>query len=120
MSTHAIPNASGDGDDSIRWQRYEDIKTLCRVYLRLPSGVTDSAGVLSLVFTPDLTAPQVTILNRIIVLSGLFRITPTEWAAIEADITTAKAFLAIATPTLVQTAAAQKSTIRILAAILRS
>jgi ethanolamine utilization microcompartment shell protein EutS len=119
MSIHAIPSPTSDLTDSIRWQRAVELQRLALGYLGKEPTITDNGTTLSLVFTPDLTAPQTATLNRLIALSGLLRITPAEWATIEADLVTARAYVNIATPTLVQTAAATKSVIRFLRVLVR-
>lgn len=119
MSTHPIPSPGNDPADSIRWERLEALRNLCRRFLREPESVTDDGETLSLVFTPDLTAPQTAVLNRLIAISGLLRITPAEWAAIEPDIDNARLYLNVATPTLVQTAGMMKGLIRVLRVLLR-
>jgi len=120
MSIHPVPSPVGDAEDAIRWQRMSDIKRLCAVYLRAPSDVTDDGTTLALVFTPDLTAPQSAILDRLIALSGLMRITPAEWQAIEPDIAGLVTYQGLANPTLAQTVLAVKAQSRILRAIIRN
>lgn len=119
MSTHPIPNVAGDTQDSIRWDRLAAIKRLCLVYLREPESVTDDGATISLVFTPDLTAGQTAVLRRLVALSGLMRLTPEEWAAIEPDIAGLTTFQGLPTPTLAQTVLAVKAQSRILRALLR-
>lgn len=120
MSTHPIPSPSGDLEDSFRWERLETIKQLCRVYLREPENVTDDGTTISLVFTPDLTAQQTTLLGNLIAYSGILRITPSEFAAIQSDIDGLTTYQGIATPTLAQTVLAVKAQNRIWKALLRS
>lgn len=119
MSTHPIPSPTGDPLDAIRWQRFEQVRALCRAYLREPEGVTDDGTTLSLVFAPDLTAGEAAILARLIRLTGMLRITPAEWQAIEPDLVTGRNYVQNASPTNVQTVAAVKSLWRVIGALLR-
>jgi hypothetical protein len=119
MSVHPIPSPANDPADSIRWARVEELKRLCRVYLREPTNVTDDGTTLSLVFTPDLTVIEAATLNRLVAISAITRITPTEWEAIEPDLTLLRTYAGTAVPTLTQTATVTKSIIRVLRALLR-
>lgn len=119
MSTHAIPPANGDVPDQIRWTRLSAIRDLCRAYLREPEDVTDDGTTLTLVFTPDLTGPQTQALNRIIRISGAMHITPTEWAAIEPDLSGLQTYLGIATPTSAQHKLAIDAMIHVVKVMLR-
>lgn len=119
MSTHVLTSPANDPEDSIRWQVALQVKYLAGIHMGLTPTITQSGTTLSLVFTPDLTAPQIATLNRLIAMSKLFRITPTEWATIEADLATLRAYVNIASPTLVQTAAAMKSVVRFLRVLVR-
>lgn len=119
MSTHSLPVPTGDPQDSIRWDVAENVRRLCAVHLRAPSDTLDDGTRLSLVFTPDLTPAEEAIFRRLVRMAGLFRITPTEWAAVDDDIDNARAYLGLATPTLAQTAGMTKSLIRILRVLLR-
>jgi hypothetical protein len=119
MSVHPIPSPTNDPADSMRWDRVEQIRRLCRVYGREPTHVIDDGTTLSLVFEPDLTPAQETMLRRLIRISGMLRITPAEWANIEDDLTTGIAFVQNAVPTNAQSVAAVKSLWRVLGALLR-
>jgi hypothetical protein len=119
MSTHAIPSPANDPQDSIRWQRAIEAQRLALVHIGREPVITDDGTTLSLVFTPDLSAPQTTTLRAIIRLSGLMRVTPAELVAIESDITGLVTFQGLASPTLAQAVAAVKAQSRILQALLR-
>ena len=119
MTTSAIPSPANDTADSLRWQRAERVRLLCIQYLGREPVVTDDGTTLSVVFTPDLTAAQATTLARIVKISGFGVITPDELGAVEASVTTVKAYLNIASPTNAQTANALKALIRIVGVVLR-
>lgn len=119
MTTYAIPSPTNDTGDTLRWDRLVRVQRLCAQYLGREPVVTDDGTTLSVTFTPDLTAAQATMLGRIVKTSGFGVITPDELGAVEASITTAKAYLSITNPTNAQTAAAMKAVIRVIGVILR-
>jgi lipopolysaccharide biosynthesis protein len=82
-----------------------------------PEGVT-------LTYTPDLTAAEVTRLGDFmadIATMAHFGVTMTlaEWQAIKADAAGLRAYLGVASPTAAQTAAAVKAIVRVLGTIIR-
>lgn len=97
---------------------------LCKRYLRAPTGTAteDTTGDPVLDFAPALTVPEQATYDRLLSIARAeqMRITPAEWQNIESDIATVKAFVQNASPTNPQAIAASKSTIRILAALIRS
>lgn len=119
MSTHPIPSAATDLLDSIRWDRAFEIQRLALAHLGREAVVIGDGTTLSLVFTPDLTAPEVTTLRALIRISGLMRITPAEMTALEPDIDGLVTFQGVTTPTLAQTVSAVKAQSRIWRALLR-
>ncbi len=99
------------------------LQGLCALYLRSAVLTGDPvSGVYTLVFTPPLTPGEQTTFNRLqrMVASAVQGLTLVEWQALEADIVTCKAFVALAAPTVAQHVAATKAHMRITAAILRS
>jgi hypothetical protein len=119
MTTYAISSPTNDTGDVLRWDRVARVQHLCARYLGREPVVTDDGTTLSVVFTPDLTAAQVTMLGRLVKISGFGVITPDELAAVEASITTAKSYVNITNPTTTQTANALKAAIRVIGVILR-
>jgi hypothetical protein len=95
------------------------VDRLCRVYLGREPVITTDGTNLTLTFTPDLTAPQITTLGQLVRVAGLMRITPAEWEATAADRATLASFLAIGSPTLAQTHAAVKALVRTLRVLVR-
>jgi len=100
----------------------ERLQALCVLYLR-PATLTGDpvTGVYTLVFEPPLTAPEQAIFADIQVMAKFgVDMTLAEWQSIKADAAALKAYLGVATPTLVQTAAATKAIVRVLGVIVRS
>jgi len=118
MTTIAIPSPTNDPSDWLRWQRLARVQELCRQHLREPT-VADDGTTLSVTFTPDLTAGELATLRRIVRISGISVVTPDELAAVEPSLDGLIAYMAVATPTLAQTAAATKAIIRVLGVLLR-
>lgn len=119
MTTLAIPSPTSDAGDSLRWERLTRVRRMCVQYLGREPDVTDDGTTLTVVFTPDLTAAEATTLARIVKISGFGVITPAEYGAVEASVTTVKAYLNITSPTNAQTANALKALVRIVGVILR-
>ncbi len=94
---------------------------LARQYLREPSLVSgDSVNGWTLAFTPPLTtAEQATFADLQTMANFGVTLTLTEWQAIKADAVGLKTYFGLATPTLVQTAAATKAIIHVLSVIVR-
>jgi hypothetical protein len=111
MSTHAFP--LGDR------RRLQDIVLACHDAGRAPTSVDYDGTTLTLTFTPDLTAAEVTRLGEF-VRAYESLLTPTERNGIQADVDLLVTFQGIASPTLAQAVAAIKAQGRILRAILRS
>jgi hypothetical protein len=95
---------------------------LLQRFLREPSSLTiDAQGNSIAVFTPPLTtAEQATFADLQTMAKFGVSITLAEWQSVKTDAANLKTYLGVASPTLVQTAAATKSIIRILATIVRS
>lgn len=120
MTTINIASPGSDPADTVRWERLRVLLSLSVAYLGRAPDVTSSApATMTLTFSPDLTAGEVTTFGRLVAISGLLHITPAEWAAIEPDIDNARAYLNVASPTLAQTAGMMKSVIRVLRVLLR-
>lgn len=97
---------------------------LATLYLRAPSeAYLDTVTGPQLVFVPDLTAGEQATLADLTTMAKFgitSNISLAEFTAIKPDLVTARAFVAIASPTAAQSNAALKSTIRILGALLRA
>ncbi len=99
-----------------------DLVPLLYRYLRPPSSwAVDAQEVNQPLFDPPLTAPEQAVLAdlRLMAKFGV-EMTLAEWQSIKADAAALKAYNGVATPTLVQTAAAVKAINRVLATIVRS
>lgn len=104
---------------AIEQERADDLIRACqRLSIRLPEnqGAPGTASR-TLVWTPDLTAGEQTILRAAL---GAVALTTAERNGLQADIDLLVTYQGIATPTLVQTVSAVKAQSRILRAILRS
>lgn len=99
-----------------------DLLNLCRLYLRWPASCSiDGAGNYVTTFVPPLTTAEQAILADLVLMAKFgVELTLAEWQSIKADAAALKAYNGVATPTLVQTAAAVKAINRVLATIVRS
>jgi len=120
VSTHAV--ALGPFDSVTAGP--SGLLELVTAQIRKPDQVTFDAanGQVVYTFTVDLTAAEVQTFADCV---GTTRtrnvsITLAEYRAIRGDLANLRTFLGLATPTAAQTAAATKSVIRVLAALLRS
>jgi hypothetical protein len=98
-----------------------DLPTLCAQYLRKPVTVTIDidTGTPVLTFQPPLTVQEQATFADLQVMAKISgEMTLAEWQAIKAE--ALKTYLGVASPTLVQTAAATKAIIRVLGVIVRS
>jgi hypothetical protein len=116
MSTHTF--AYDPAVDYYAWHFTLDAS------VRPPATFTWGPEGVVLTFTPDLTAAEATKLSDFmadIATMAHFGVTLTlaEWQAIKADAAGLRAYLAVASPTAAQTAAATKAIIRVLATIIR-
>lgn len=120
MTTIQVPSPASDPADMIRWERLKTLERLSWAYLGRPPVVDSSdPSTSTLTFDPDLTAAEATLFGRLVRISALLQITPAEWASIEGDIDNARAYLNVASPTLVQTAGMLKGVIRMLRVLVR-
>ena len=119
MSIHAIISPIGDLTDSLRWQRAVEIQRLALAHIGREPIIIDDGTTLSLSFTPDLAAGETVTLRRLIATTGLLRITPTEWAAIEDDLASLRIYSDLLAPTGAQTVSAVRSIIRALRVLMR-
>lgn len=111
MSIHQSPTHP-DQDPS-------EVARLSRAFLGREPAITKEGAVLTMTFTPDLTAGEQTTLAQVTKVAGLMRVTPAEWDATAADRATLVAFLAISAPTLAQTHAAVKAMVRTMRVLFR-
>jgi hypothetical protein len=75
-----------------------------------------------LVWTPDLSAAELAQVNDLLTMAKFgiaASLTLAEFGAIKPDLATARTYVGLASPTAAQTAAALRSTIRVLGALLR-
>jgi hypothetical protein len=118
MSTHVITPPPGL-DVSEQEHFVHRVYLLAKTYVR--EGVIDwDASPRTITFTPNLTAPEGTVLQRLVTLTGILRITPAEWEVLEPDIAGLQTYQNLPSPTLAQTVLAVKAQSRILKAMLRS
>lgn len=100
------------------------LRDLAERYLRRPASIASDAttGSPLLVFEPPLTTAEQAILDDL-TLMATFGVTAdlslAEFRAIKPDLATARQYVGLASPTAAQTAAALKSAIRVLGALLR-
>jgi hypothetical protein len=91
-------------------------------YLRAPATETvDGSGNVTMTFEPPLTTAEQATFDDLTTMAKFgVTLTLAEWQSIKGDAANLKAYLGVATPTLVQTAAATKAIIRVLGVIVRS
>lgn len=97
---------------------------LCLLYLRAPAGyATDDVTSQPVFdFTPVLTTAEQATFTDLTTMAKFgitASITLAEFQAIKSDLATARTYAGLASPTAAQTAAALKSTIRVIGALLR-
>lgn len=116
-----IPGAQGDVSfHRIRDNRFAEVEELLSVYgVRLPSATAEVGPDLELSWDPDLSASDQLMAQRAIRLSGLMRITPAEWEAIEGDLAVGRAFLQNPSPSNAEAVAGLKAVMRVIRAMLR-
>jgi hypothetical protein len=88
--------------------------------IRVPETVTGTGATRTFTWTPDLSAADQTNIADIVTMTG-FGVTMTlaEWQSIKSDAAGLKTYFGLASPTLVQTAAATKAIIHVLSVIVR-
>jgi hypothetical protein len=103
-------------------REYQTLLELLGANLRLPATTsTNGGGTVIFTFVPALSPAEQVIFDdlSLMVRFGV-TLTLAEWQSIKADAANLKTYLGVATPTLVQTAAATKAIIRVLGTIIRS
>lgn len=109
----------GDPLDHIRQDRLNKLMRFLPAYgLPLPT-VTKTGDVVTLTWTPDLTAQEETNVRRLIRLTGALRMTPSELADIEDDVQVGIQYVQEPSPTAAQTVTSVKALWRVMAAILK-
>lgn len=110
MSTAVIPNG----------QVFAARALLITAGVRLPDSAVASNGQITYTWNPDLSAgDQATVADIATMMNFGVTMSLAEWQTLKPDAAGLKAYLNLATPTLVQTAAATKAIIRVLATIVR-
>jgi hypothetical protein len=101
-----------------------ELGALCATYLRAPESIATDAtsGDPVLVFNPALTSAEQATLADLTTMARFgisASLSLAEFRAIKADLVTARQYVGLASPTAAQTAAALKSLIRVVGALLR-
>jgi hypothetical protein len=116
MSDHPVAVVDGDEMEGVA-----GLWSLLRANLRMPDALVPGQGTITYRYTPDLTAAEATTFDRLVSLARQrsVTITPAEWNTIQPDVATVRQYVGLASPTAAQTAAALKSLIRVVGALLR-
>jgi hypothetical protein len=119
MSLHLLPATIGKESNGIDRDPLNLVLQACQRYLRAPLVIDNGNGTLSLVFDPDLSAAEQTILDKIVAaVRYALLLTPDDYEAIRTEVPSLRAYYLNATPTNAESVAALKSAIRVLRAIL--
>jgi hypothetical protein len=102
---------------------FGNFQALLVAFLRVPLELTRDAatGTVTGTFDPPLSAAEQALLSDLFTMakSRVIGLTPAEWNGMQADISTCRTYLGLASPTAAQSGVALKALIRVVAALFR-